>query len=98
MARRIKHDIAIVFHLPDWSWTAVRAGGPDGNVARGSEHEVPVRLHHRDGAVMPCGVGISDRYVARRPEDQVAVALHLENELAVRRRDLRATGDLLARV
>ena len=30
------------------------------------------------------------------PDNQVAVALHLEDELAVRRRDLRATGDLLA--
>jgi len=83
MARRIKHDIAIVLHLQDCAWMAVGAGGPDGDVARGSEYEVAVRLHHRNGAVVPCGTGISERYVARRPEDQVAVALHLEDELAV---------------
>jgi hypothetical protein len=64
-----------------------------GDVARGLEYEDAVRLHHRNGAVVPRGVGISERYVARSPDNQVAVPLHLEDELAVRRRDLRTTGD-----
>jgi hypothetical protein len=98
MAWRVKHDTAVVLHLQDRAGMARGAGGPDGDVTRGPEDEVAVRLHHRDGAVVPSGAGVCERPVARGPEDQVAVALHLEDELAVRRRDLRTAGDLLARV
>ena len=98
MARRIKHDTAIVLHLQDSARMTIGAGGPDRDVARSPDHEVAVRLHYRNSAVVPCGVGISERHVARSPKDQVAVALHLEDELAVRRGDLGAAGDLPARV
>jgi hypothetical protein len=59
-------------------------------MARCIKHDTAIVLYLQDCARMAIGARGPDGDVARGPEPEVAVALHLEDELAVRRRDLRS--------